>query len=313
MQSVADRKGRTLAKKRALFQREIPLYVMLLPAVIILIIYHYLPMYGIIIAFQKYNPIAGFFGKQKWIGLGNFRVIFANPLAMRALKNTVIIAFFKIITSIVVPIVFALLLNEVRHNGVKRTVQTVIYLPHFISWVVLGQLFTDLLAMDTGLLNQTLSAIGLKQISFLGSNEWFRSTVIVTNIWKEFGFGTIMYLAAITSIDPSLYEAAEMDGANRFQRMWHVTLPGMSTVIILRMVLSLSHVLNAGFDQIFNMYNANVYQTGDVLETYIYRLGLVDMQYGQATAVGLFKSLVALVFTVAAYYFAYKKYDYHVF
>lgn len=303
----------TFVKKRLKMKSEIALYIMLLPAVILLIIFSYLPMYGVIIAFQKFNPAIGLFGKQAFIGFQNFKIIFSNPYAIRAFKNTVIIAFFKIFTNLTVPLMFSLLLNEIRSTSFKRTVQTMIYLPHFISWVILGQIFVELLAVESGMVNIFFKNIGLEQISFLGSNKWFRWTVIGTHVWKEFGFGTIMYLAAITNIDPQLYEAADVDGAGRFLKMCHITIPGMSMVIILRLVLSLGSVLNAGFDQIFNLYNPSVYEVGDVLDTYIYRLGLISFQYGQSTAVGLFKSVVALIFTSTSYIIAYKLYDYKVF
>lgn len=301
------------AKTKARIKREIPLYVMLIPGVVILFIYCYLPMYGIKIAFEEFLPSKGLFGDQNFIGLDNFRIIFSTPYALRSVRNTVIIAFFKIVLHLIVPIIVALFLNEVRSNRYKRIVQTFIYLPHFISWVILGQIFSDLLSMENGMINNLLSGIGLPRISFLGSNSYFRLTIILTDVWKEFGFGTIIYLAAISGIDPNIYESAEIDGAGRFRRMWHITIPGMSMIIVLKLVLSLGSVLNAGFDQIFNMYSPMVYETGDILDTYIYRLGFINFQYGQSTAVGLFKSLVSLIFISSSYIFAYKVFDYRVF
>lgn len=294
-------------------KRELPLYIMLLPGVVILFIYCYLPMYGVKIAFERFLPAKGLFGDQEFVGLSNFMVMFSNPFAVRALINTVIIAFFKIVSNIFIPLIFSLLINELVSVKLKRTIQTLVYLPYFISWVILGQIFLDLLAVDHGMVNNLLDMIGLNRISFLGNNANFRETVIITNIWKEFGFGTVIYLAAITGIDPALYESAVVDGANRWQKAIHITIPGMSMVIVLRMVLSLGSVLNAGFDQIFNLYNPVVYETGDILDTYIYRLGLLNYQYGQSTAVGLFKSLVSLIFIGSSYWFAYKKFDYRVF
>lgn len=294
-------------------KRESQLFIMLIPAVVLLFIYNYLPMYGVRMAFQKFSISAGLFGAQKWIGFKNFDVMFSNIYAVRALKNTVIIAFAKIITVMVVPIMFSILLNEVRCTLFKRLIQTAIYLPYFLSWVILGGILQDLLSVDGGLVNQLIMSVGIKPISFLGDNNYFRGTIVVTNVWKEFGYATVMYLAAITNIDPCLYEAAKVDGANRWQRIVHVTLPGMQLTIVMLFVLSLGNILNAGFDQIFNLYSPAVYKSGDILDTYIYRLGLLDYQYGQATAVGLFKSLVSLIFISGGYYIASKKFDYRIF
>ena len=197
---------------------------------------------------------------------------------------------------LVVPIVFALLLNEVKGRRFKKVVQTIVYLPYFMSWVILGGIFRDMLSPGEGIINQIITAFGGKSIFFLGDNQYFRGTMIVTDIWKNFGYGAIVYLAAILGIDTQLYEAAQIDGANRWQQTWHVTLPGMKMIIVLMMVLSLGNVLNAGFDQIFNMYSTSVYQTGDIIDTFVYRLGLLDAQYGPATAVGLFKSVISTHF-----------------
>jgi putative aldouronate transport system permease protein len=195
----------------------------------------------------------------------------------------------------------------------KRGIQTAIYLPHFLSWVILGGVFIDILSPSGGLVNNILQLFRLKPIFFLGDNKWFPFTMVTTETWKEFGYGTIIYLAAITGIDPSLYEAARMDGANRWKQMLHVTLPGMKMVIVLLMVLSLGNLLNAGFDQIFNMYSPPVYQSGDIIDTFVYRIGILDAQFGVATAVGLFKSLVSLTFISVSYYFAYRFADYRIF
>lgn len=306
-----------MVKKRRIFnnklKREIPLYLMLIPAVVLIIIYKYLPMYGLRIAFQKFNPAIGIFGEQKFVGLDNFKIMFSNPYALRSFWNTVIIAFCKIITMLAVPIFFSLLINEVRNVNLKRTVQTLIYIPYFISWVVAAGMLNDILSTEGGSVNAVLGLIGIKPISFLGDSNWFRFTIISTNIWKEFGFGTVIYLAAITGIDPTLYEAAVVDGANRWKQTLHITLPGMRMIIVLMMVLKLGSVLNAGFDQIFNMYNPSVYATGDIIDTYTYRLGLINYQYGQAAAVGFFKSVVAFVFISSSYYIANKFFGYKVF
>lgn len=235
------------------------------------------------------------------------------PGALTALRNTISIAFWKIILSLVVPIVVAILLNEVRSSKFRRTVQTAIYLPYFMSWVIFSGVLLDILSPSSGIVNRFLNMLGMNSIFFLGDNRYFQSTIIWTDIWKGFGFGTIVYLAAITGIDQSLYEAATMDGAGRFRKMWHITLPGMRMIIVLMAVLSLGNILNAGFDQIWNLISPQVYETGDVIDTFIYRIGMIDAQFGPATAMGVFKSAVSCFFISVSYYLAYKLFDYRVF
>jgi putative aldouronate transport system permease protein len=286
---------------------------MVLPSLALLFLFNYLPMAGVVIAFQKFVPARGLFGKQQWVGLDNFIYVMNTPNFRNILWNTLYIAFMKIIFHLIVPIFFSILINEVANNRLKRGIQTAIYLPHFLSWVVLGGIFVDILSPSNGLVNRVLKLFGTESIFFLGDNKWFQPTIIFTEIWKEFGYGTIVYLAAITGIDPNLYEAAQIDGANRLNQTIHVTLPGMRMVIVLLMVMSLGNLLNAGFDQIFNMYSPLVYESGDIIDTFVYRTGLLQAQFGVATAVGLFKSLVSLVFISGAYYFAYKFADYRIF
>ena len=297
----------------AVFKRELPLHLMLLPGLILVAVFNYTPIAGLIIAFQKFIPSKGMFGDQQWVGLGNFTYVVSLPGFDQALKNTIVIAFWKIVLGLIVPIVFALMLNEVNRNGFKRTVQTIVYLPYFLSWVVLGGIFLDMLSPSSGIMNQIITALGGKSIFFLGDNHYFKPTLIVTDIWKNFGYGAIVYLAAILGIDTDLYEAAQIDGANRWKQVWHVTLPGMRMIIVLMMVLSLGNVLNAGFDQIFNLYSKAVYESGDILDTFVYRLGLIDAQYGPATAVGLFKSIISTMFISVSYWLAYRFADYRIF
>lgn len=297
----------------SIFKKELPLYLMLLPGVLMILVFNYTTMAGLIIAFQKFIPSKGLFGDQKWVGFDNFRYVFKLPGFSQALKNTIVIAFWKIVLGLLVPIVFALLLNEIRGRRFKKTVQTIVYLPYFLSWVVLGGIFIDMLSPSTGIVNQIIKAFGGKEIFFLGDNRYFKGTLIATDIWKNFGYGAIVYLAAILGIDSSLYEAAKIDGANRWQQTWHVTLPGMKMIIVLMLVLSLGNVLNAGFDQVFNLYNVSVYESGDILDTFVYRLGLLNAQYGPATAVGLFKSFVSTLFISVSYFLAYKFGDYRIF
>jgi len=291
--------------------RQFPLHVMLIPGVVFALVFSYVPMVGIVIAFQRFLPVNGLFGSS-WIGLENFKFAFSLPDFPIVLSNTISIASMKIIAGLFVPIVVALLLNEVRIHFLKRSYQTLIYLPHFLSWVILGGILTDILSLD-GIVNQLLRSVGSEPISFLSRNAWFPSVLVASDVWKEFGFNTIVYLAAITSINPSLYEAAVIDGAGRRRQMWHVTLPGMRTIIVLLVTLSLGNVLNAGFDQVFNLYNPAVYESGDILDTFVYRMGMIDFQYGLATAVGVFKSVIAMLLISVSYWSAYKFLNYRIF
>ncbi|SFD62983.1 putative aldouronate transport system permease protein [Paenibacillus catalpae] len=294
-------------------KRELPLNLMILPGFIFIILFSYVPMAGIIIAFQRFIPAKRLFGDQQWVGFKNFKYVMSLPNFDNILWNTFYIASLKVILGLVVPIVIALLLNEMKHVLLKRSIQTAIYLPHFLSWVVLGGIFIDILSPTNGLVNTLLNKLGLNSIFFLGDNKWFPYTMILTDTWKDFGYGTIIYLAALTGINPNLYEAAQMDGANRWKQTIHISLPGIQMVIVLLMVLSLGNLLNAGFDQIFNMYSPMVYESGDILDTFVYRIGLLDAQFGVATAVGLFKSVIALILVSTSYYFAYKFADYRIF
>ncbi len=307
--------GKRIKKKYSLmvFKKELPLHLMLIPGLVLILIFSYTPMAGLVIAFQRFIPSKGMFGDQQWVGLDNFRQVFALPGFGQAMKNTVTIAFWKILLGLAVPIVFALLLNEVRHTFFKKTVQTVVYMPYFLSWVVLGGILLDMLSPGSGIINQAIKGLGGKPVFFLGDNRTFQPTLIVTDIWKNFGYGAIVYLAAILGIDTDLYEAAQIDGANRWQQTWHVTLPGMRMIIVLMLVLSLGNVLNAGFDQVFNLYNAAVFESGDILDTFVYRMGLIDAQYGPATAVGLFKSVVSTLFISVSYFLAWRFADYRIF
>ena len=300
-------------RSRGHFRKELPFHLMLLPGVIIVFIYMYIPLSGLIIAFQKFVPAKGLFGNQKWIGWDNFIYLYNLPGAISALRNTVIIAFFKIILHLIIPITISILLNEIRCTWFRRTAQTLIYLPHFLSWIILGGILIDILSPSDGIVNRVLGLFGAEPVFFLGSNDYFRGTLIATDVWKEFGFNTIIYLAAITNIDPNQYEAATIDGANRFQRMRYITLPNMRMIIVLMMVLSLGNVLNAGFDQVYNLYSKQVYSTGDILDTFIYRIGLLDAQFGVATAMGMFKSVVSTLFISISYFCAYKFADYRIF
>jgi putative aldouronate transport system permease protein len=287
-------------------------HLMLLIPTALLVVYCYVPMAGIIIAFQNYKPALGFTG-SKFTGLENFRVLFTNPGFMQALKNTVVIAFWKIITGLIVPVTFSLLLNEIRRSSIKRTAQTIIYMPYFISWVLMAGIIVDILSPENGIVNRLLGLFGVEPVFFLGDNNWFKPVLVVTNVWKEFGWGTIIYMAALTGIDLNLYEAAAIDGAGRWKQTLHVTLPGIAPTIVLLTTLSLGNVLNAGFDQVYNLMSPITLESGDIIDTLIYRLGIKNAQFGIATAAGLFKSMISAFFIVTSYKLAYKFTGYRVF
>ncbi|MHA7581653.1 ABC transporter permease [Paenibacillus vandeheii] len=294
------------------FIRNVPLHLMILPGLIIIIVFGYIPMAGLSIAFQNFSPIAGF-KNMNWVGLDNFRYLFDLPGFGQVVWNTVFISVMKIVSGLVIPVLVALLLNEVRKTAFKRTIQTVIYMPHFFSWVILAGIIVDVLSPSTGIVNMLLKAIGVEPVQFLASNEWFPYILVITDQWKEFGFGTIIYLAALTNIDKSLYEASVMDGAGRWKQTWHITLPGIRPIVILMVTLSLGNVLNGGFDQVFNLYNPLVYESGDILDTMIYRIGLQDAQYSVSTALGLIKSVVSFIFIGLGYFLAYRLANYRIF
>lgn len=286
-------------------------HLMLLPGIILLFIFHIIPMFGVIIAFQHFNIGLGIL-KSPWIGLENFKYLFQIRDSKVIFFNTIFISTGKLIAGIIVPVTFAVLLNEVRQTLFKRWVQTIVYLPHFLSWVILADVLIDMLSLN-GIVNRLIAALGGEPIMFFASNDWFPWIVIGSDTWKDFGFAAIVYLAALAGIDPTLYEAAEIDGATRFQKMRYITLPGLVPTIILLATLGIGNILNAGFDQIFNLYNPVVYPSGDIIDTYVYRVGLVQAQFGFATAVGLLKSLIGFVLIIISYRLAYQLANYRIF
>jgi putative aldouronate transport system permease protein len=298
--------------RRQTWKLEIPLHIMILPGLIFILIFAYGPMVGLVIAFQNFNPGKGLFGSD-WLGFENFRYVYSLPDTYNVIRNTIFISVMKIIVGLIAPIVSALLLNELRKQAFKRSVQTLIYLPNFLSWVILSGILIEVLSPATGILNAFIAWLGFEKVFFLGRADWFPYVMVTTDVWKEFGFNTIIYLAALTGISPTLYEAAVIDGANRWKQTLYVTLPGMLPIIILMTTLSLGQVLNAGFDQIFNLYSPSVYETGDIIDTYVYRLGLGNGQFGIATAVGLFKSVISLVLISFSYFLAYRFANYRIF
>ena len=280
---------------------------MILPGIIFILIFSYGPMFGLLMAFQDYVPAKGVLGSE-FVGFEHFRYLFSLPDIFLVTKNTIFIAFWKIIFNTIVPILFAILLNEVRVKWMKRSIQTIVYLPHFLSWVILASVVVNLFSLD-GTVNQILQNFGVEPLNFLGSNQLFPRLLIGTDVWKSFGYSSIVYLAAITSIDPGLYEAATMDGASWSKKVWHVTLPGMLPFILLMTILSLPNILNAGFDQIYNLYSPVVYQSGDIIDTYVYRIGLIGRDYSLGTAVGLVKSVIGLFLIWSSNKIAEKKTD----
>ena len=273
-------------------------HLMMIPGMIFVLIFCYVPMFGIVMAFQDYVPAKGILGSE-FVGLKHFKYMFSLPDIGQIVTNTMVIAIGEIILGTFMAIAFAILLNEIRIKFFKKTVQTIVYLPHFLSWVVLAAVVVNMVNLD-GAVNQLIQAIGLEKINFLGDNAWFRPMIIVTDVWKEFGYNSIVYLAAITAIDPGLHEAAAMDGAGWWSRIWHITLPGMLPIILLMGAMNLTSILSAGFDQIYNLYSPMVYQSGDVLDTYVYRMGMISRQYSFSTAVGLLRSVVGMILMLTA-------------
>ena len=310
MTESRNRKKRERILSRKRLKLDYQLYLMLLLPVTFLFVFNYIPMGGLVIAFKRYLPAKGILASN-WVGWTNFHNLFTMPGFFNALRNTVVLSLWKISMGILVPVVFTLLLNEMQCSAVKRGIQTLIYLPHFISWVLLAGIFIKLLG-GKGLVNQFLGLFGVEPIIFLGDNRWFRFTLVFTHIWKEFGYGTIVYLAAVAGVNQDLYEAASIDGAGHWQQVWHVTLPAIVPIIVLMGALSIGNILSAGFDQVFNLYNDVVYESGDILDTLIYRIGFGSGQYGLSTAAGLFTSVISCALVVSSYKLAYRLTGYRV-
>ena len=275
------------------------LYLMFLPVFAWYLIFSYGPMAGIQIAFRKFSVIRGIQGSP-WVGWANFETMFAAPMFWRAFRNTLIISFQNLLFGFPIPIIFALLVNEIRHSAFKKTVQTISYLPHFISWSVVGGLVYMLLSLNTGTINNVIVAMGGTAKNYIGMNDYFRSIVVISGIWKNMGWSAIVYLAAITGVDEELYEAAYIDGAGRFARLLHITLPGIRSTISVMLILQVGNLLSVNFDQIYILINDMVLETGETLDYYVYRVGLYSTNnFSQATAVGLIKSLIGLVLVLA--------------
>lgn len=298
-----------------IMKSEWPLHVMLLPAIILLIIFAYLPMVGIVISFQDFVPsggMKGFFTSQ-WVGFDNFKYVFGMKDFQQVLVNTLVIAVLKIVAGIAVPLVLALMLNEVKNRAFKKATQTIVYVPYFLSWVVLGGILVDILSPTSGIVNTLITALGHEPVYFLGDPSTIRGTLVVSEVWKGCGYNMVIFLAALTAIDQSQYEAAKVDGAGYFKQMLYITLPGILPQVILVTVLGLGNILNAGFDQVFNLYSPIVYEKADIIDTFVYRLGMLNLQYSVSTAVGLFKSVISFILITISFTLAKKYANYQIF
>jgi len=298
--------------KRSIFRsywKQKYFFLMLLPVIAYYLIFHYAPLYGIIIAFKNFYPVKGIQGSD-WVGLEHFIELFTGLYFLPVLKNTLIISFYKLIFGFPAPIILCLILNEVRLAVFKKTVQTITYLPHFLSWVILGGIVIEVLSPSRGIVNAIIMAFGYDPIYFITDEKWFRAILVISSIWKEVGWGTIIYLAAVTNVDPELYNAADVDGAGRLRKIWNITLPSIVPVVTIMFIFAVGNIINDDFDQIYNLLNASVMSVGDVISTYTYQVGLVKMDYSFATAVGLFKNIIAFMLIVLTNYIAKKTNDY---
>jgi len=303
---VATVQRTTLEKKR----KRIPLskriwdhrwvYVLMFPGVFSVLLFHYVPMYGIQLAFKEFNFQLGIWGSP-WNGLDNFRMMFDNPMFMRAFSNTLIISFGRLVTGFPAPIILVLLLNELRNKNFKKVSQTVLFIPHFVSWIVVAGIIFNLFNASTGIYGHLWRTIfDTPAPPILTNADLFRGQLYISSIWKSAGWGMVIYLAAIAGIDPGLYESAELDGANRLQRALYITIPMLKFAIALNLVLTLGSVMDAGFEQIFNLYSTPVYRTGDIIDTFVFRFGIVQGRFHTGAAVGLFKSVINCILLVAA-------------
>ncbi|TDF99817.1 sugar ABC transporter permease [Paenibacillus piri] len=279
------------------WKRNLVLYLFLAPAAVYYLLFHYAPMYGTLIAFQDYNPFRGMLGSP-WVGFKHFDAFFNSIYFYRLIRNTFLIGAYSILFGFTIPILFALLLHEVKHAKLRTMIQSVSYLPHFISTVVVAGLIVTFTSPSTGFINGLLQFFGGSQIDFLREPGWFRTVYVSSGVWQTLGWSSIIYFAALAGISPSLYEAAEMDGASRWQKIWHISLPGIKPTIITILLLDLGRVMDVGFEKVFLLYNSTTYETADVLSTYVYRSGLVQQQYSFASAVGLFNSVLTFVMIV---------------
>ncbi|WP_430081031.1 ABC transporter permease [Paenibacillus ferrarius] len=276
-------------------------YVMLLPGLVYYLIFKYVPMGGAVIAFKDFNIASGIWGSP-WANpwYKHFKYFYDSPYFSQIMANTMLISVYKLFWLVPPSILLAILLSEIRWQAFRNVIQSIMYMPHFISWVIIFGISLALFSEADGLINLMLKNAGVATIPFLTSNEWIRSLLVGTDLWQNLGWGTIVYLAAIAGIDPTLYEAARVDGASRIRMIWHITLPGIRTVIILMLILRLGTILDAGFEQIYIMYNIQVYQKADIIDTWVFRTGLEQLNFSLGAAVGLYKSIIALILVIGA-------------
>ena len=275
--------------------------MMILPAFVVVFIFNYLPMYGIVLAFQKFEFNKSFF-QFSFVGFQNFEFLFRQADFLRAFSNTIVIGFSKLAIGFFPPLILALMLNEVGNQRFKKLAQSVMYLPHFLSWVIISGIIYSLFSGTGGLYGKVMIDMGVRPSRILGNPEYFRTIVYASEVWKTAGWGTIIYLAAITGINPELYESAVLDGAGRIKQMWHITLPSIKYTILILLILNCGSIMDAGFDQIFNLYSTSVYRVGDIIDTYVYRLGIRSAKYDISAAAGLLKSVIncAMLFSANA-------------
>jgi putative aldouronate transport system permease protein len=303
--SIKNESGYMVIRRLKLLLRMLwkykPLYLMLLPGLIYFAVYRYAPLFGAIIAFQDYQVMKGIW-ESPWADpwYKHFQYFYDSPYFWEIIRNTFLISFYKLVWGMPPDIIIAILLNEIRSMVFKRLVQTLSYMPHFLSWVIIYGILIAFFSETSGLVNFWLKEWTETSVPFLISLEWFRSILVASTVWKDIGWGAIIYLAAISGLDPALYEASRIDGAGRMRQIWHITLPGITNIIILLLVLKLGHIMDAGFDQIYIMYNVNVYPVADIIDTWVFRVGLEQLNFSLASAVGLFKSLIGLVLVVSA-------------
>jgi putative aldouronate transport system permease protein len=278
-------------------KRDKYLYLLGLPGILCLLIFKYVPMWGVIIAFQEYSPFRGIL-RSEWIGFENFQLFFSNPDFFKLLRNTLAINLMSLVFFFPVPIILSLMLNEVRNEVFKRTIQSIVYLPHFLSWVIIAGLTFTMFATGEGVINKVLLMMGLERIEWLTTPNFFWGFLTGQSIWKEAGWGTVIFLAAMANVDPGLYEAARIDGASRLRQMWHITIPAIQNVIIILLILKLGHIMDVGFEQVFLLQNAAVSEVADVFDTYIYRVGIKQSEFSYTTAVGLFKAAIGLLLVI---------------
>jgi putative aldouronate transport system permease protein len=282
------------------FRKSIPILSLLFPAMLLLLIFNYAPIFGITIAFKEYSPFTGIL-KSKWAGLRYFRAFLTDEKYWNVMRNTLLLNIYQILFGFPFPIIFALFLNEIKSNKLKKSIQTISYLPHFVSWVVVASMVTAILSPSTGIVNAVIKNIlNREEVYFLAKIKYFRTIVVAASIWKGFGMSSVYYIASLASIDQELYQAASIDGAGRLKQTWHITLPSLRNIIIVLLVLELGSIINIGFEKVYLLYNPLVYEVGDVISTYTYRLGIEKVQYSLTTAIGLTQSLVNFLLVYSA-------------